>query len=219
MTRRMGTISIAVFAACALTAPRRADADDGVATDHQFADRPSLHLNFGADSVARGRVASTALRMHAGVSMAFGDGRARPMIALGGTVAEGKLSIDDPRALTGSLAFSFVDYGPEAQIGIRLVDGGYADTRFFLAAAYLRTDIDHRLTIDSVHGVVATPSGFRLSIGGNWMDRLWSYIERNGDVRRNPYSLLLVLVPHQVEIDLERSFGSVRYGATMSYGL
>src|SRR5206468_4290746 len=117
----------------------------------------------GADSVVRGRIVSTALRFHAGVSMAFGDGRVRPMVALGGTLADGELSIDDPRALTGSLAFSYVEYGPEAQIGIRLVNGGYVDTRFFLAAAYLRTAIDPRLTIDSVQGVVAATSGFRLS--------------------------------------------------------
>jgi hypothetical protein len=75
------------------------------------------------------------------------------MIGGGATLGLGKLSVDDPRALDGSVDIRYFDYGPEAQLGVRFVNGGIVDTRMFASFAYLRTELDERLMIDAVGGV------------------------------------------------------------------
>jgi hypothetical protein len=180
--------------------------------------QPSIHLNVGPEVAGSSLLWSTAVRVHAGASLTFGTGSVRPMVALGGTFAGGSLSLEDRRALRGWLSLDYLEVGPEAQLGVRLVDGGYVDTRIFASMAYLRTDVDPRVRIDPVPGVGTTRGGFRLSVGGNWEDWYARMLARASG-RDRGYNALIYLFPQQVEINMERSFGVGRYGVTLGYGI
>jgi len=212
MTRCILAIVLAVGSTLAARSAR-----GGVELSDDVA-QPSIHLNLGPEVAGSSRISSTAVRVHAGASLTFGTGRVRPMAALGGTFAGGTLSLEDPRALTGWLSLDYLEVGPEAQLGVRFVDGGYIDTRIFVSMAYLRTDVDPRVRIDPVPGVGTTRDGFRLSIGGNWED-WYARIVKRAHGRDHGYDALIYLFPQQVEINMERSFGLGLYGVTLAYGI
>jgi len=175
--------------------------------NRDFAASPTIYFDVGGEALAAGNGVSTdGMRLHGGLTQAFGDGSVRPFIGAGGTFGGGNLHKDDMRALSGTLSLGYLEYGPEAMVGVRFVDGGYLDTRVFASAAYLFTNIDQRIAIDAVDGVGNTSRGFRAAIGANWADRFEN-------------SWILYLLPQQIEVDYERSLGTARYGVTLSYGI
>lgn len=180
-----------------------------------FAASPTIYLDLGGEAlVANNGVSTDAVRIHGGLTQAFGGGSVRPFIGAGGTFAGGELHKDDMRALDGTLSLGYLEYGPEAMVGLRFVDGGYADTRIFASAAYLFTSIDQRIAIDAVAGVGNTSHGFRAALGANWADKLGALSMRDRQI-----GWMIFLVPQQIELDYETSLGTTRYGVTLSYGI
>jgi hypothetical protein len=176
----------------------------------------SPHVNIGYEYSGTSDVSSGVMRTHLGASWAFGRGRVRPMIGGGATLGLGKLSVDDPRALDGSVDIRYFDYGPEAQLGVRFVTGGIVDTRMFVSFAYLRTELDERLMIDSVGGVGGA-RGMRATLGVNWADSLVGPVASSN--KRDQSGWYMLLLPHQAELGWMRSAGSDRIGFTVSYGI
>ena len=191
-----------------------------VRDDHEedYASAPSIYVTLGGEFLGGGSVTTAATRFHGGVTQAFGGGSVRPFLGAGGTFAGGDLMRDDPRALDGTLSLGYLEYGPEAQIGLRFVNGGYVDTRLFASASYMWTDIDHRIMLDPVAGVGNTAHGLRASLGVNWEDHYAKWV-LDGKGGKDDMTWLVYLLPSQIEVDYERSLGSTRYGVTLSYGI
>jgi hypothetical protein len=178
------------------------------------------HASAGGEVAGGGGALSAGFRGHAGADWApRGDG-VRPTLGVGATLGFSELSIDDPRALDGTVAVGLLDYGPEVQLGLRWADGGLVDARVFVSAAYLITDLDDRLMLDPIAGVGGT-RGWRATIGGNWGDPMWrSGRERDGGVDDDDddAAWLVYLLPSQAELGWIRSGGSDRFGVTLAWG-
>jgi hypothetical protein len=208
----------------ATIAPQLAHADDEV-RDEGAPAPVAPHVNFGVDLMGGSETASVVGRFHVGMDTAFGRGHVRPSIGLGITFGAGILEVGDPRALTGSLSIGYRDYGPELQLGMRWVDGGVVDTRLFASFAFVRTDIDQRLMLDTVEGVGGR-FGARATLGLNWADHVPDWIRNS---TKGPcidhchstdgFEWLGILIPDQAEVGWERSAGSDRYGVTLSWGI
>lgn len=190
--------------------------------EERLADPPVLlapHANVGFE-VLGGTMTSAGVRAHLGLATAFGAGRVRPELGLGVTWGLAALSVEDPRALDGSVSLGHADWGPEAQLGLRFVDGGAVDTRVFASFAYLRTDLDDRLEMDPIPGVEGR-TGMRASLGANWADRsgrVAAGTSHRSD-KDDAFDWLILLAPQQVELTWERSAGSDRIGATFGWGI
>jgi len=170
-----------------------------------------LHMNAGVEILGGSGVSSSGLRTHLGMDKSIGTWRVQPSLGLGITFAYGALRVDDLRALDGRVSIGYRDWGPEAQLGLRWVNGGIVDTRVFASFSYLRVDLDSRLMLDAVEGVEGS-RGMRATIGASWADRIVS--DRSGDL-----DWLLIFAPQQVEAGWLRSAGSDRFGVTLSYGI
>jgi len=203
---------LAVVAAL-LSIPTTAAAE--TPTDHELAIAP--HANIGFELLGGADAFSAGTRVHVGVDKAFGGGRVQPSLGIGGTFGLASLSVSDPRALDGTVTVGHFDWGPEAQVGLRWVDGGVVDSRVFASVAYLYTNLDDRLMLDPIEGVQGT-RGLRASLGGSWADRQGraAIADRS---REGAYDWLILLAPQQVEATFERSAGSDRYGVTLSWGI
>lgn len=177
-----------------------------------------FHATIGVELMGGGQVLSTSTRGAASIDVPLLRGHLQPTIGAGATVALGSLSVEDPRALSGSLSLGYFEYGPEMRLGLRFVNGGVIDKQLFASLAYLRTTLDDRLMLDAVDGVGGT-RGMRASVGFNYADKMieWALPE-NGE-RDTAMNLLLLLAPQQVEVTWERSCGSDRTGVTLSWGI
>lgn len=191
--------------------------------EHETAEPPvaiAPHATVGVE-VLGGDATTAGGRAHLGLSTAFGTGRVRPQLGLGITWGWSTLSVSDPRALDGSVSLGHVDYGPEAQLGLRFADGGLVDTRVFASLAYLRTDLDDRLEMDPVPGVEGR-TGLRASIGANWADRAaraaTSRRHRDSD-KDGMFDWMILLLPQQAEVAWQRSAGSDRVGISLGWGI
>ena len=172
-----------------------------------------LHANAGFEVLGGGGgVTSSGLRTHLGVDKSVGTWHVQPDLALGVTFAYGALGVEDARALDGTVSIGYRDWGPEAQLGLRWVDGGIVDTRVFASFSYLRVDLDSRLMLDAVEGVGGN-RGMRATIGATWADRVFRDRGENSGI-----DWLLLFAPQQVEAGWLRSAGSDRYGITLSWG-
>lgn len=178
-----------------------------------FFDTPvGLHANAGIEVMGGSGVSSGGLRTHLGIDKSLGKTRIQPSLGLGVTFAYQALDVDDIRALDGSVALGYRDWGPEAQLALRWVDGGIVDTRVFASFSYLRVDLDSRLMLDPVEGVGGN-RGMRATVGATWADRIF---RNRGDA--TGLAWLLLLAPQQVEVGWLRSAGSDRYGVTLGWG-
>lgn len=175
------------------------------------------HLNVGFEVLGGANVFSGGVRTHVGMDRTFGHGHVRPSIGVGATFGLANLQLDDSRALDGSVGVGHYDYGPELQLGLRWANGGIVDTRVFASVAYLKVDVDDRLMLDPIAGVVGG-SGLRASVGATWTDALARLATSNRGDDTDISGLLLFLVPQQAEIVFERSAGSDRYGFAASWG-
>jgi hypothetical protein len=183
------------------------------------------HLTTGVELMGGGAFSLTN-RTQLGVSLIPDVGARRQLtLTLGGTFAAGTISADDPRALDGSVDVGYRDWGPQVQLGVRFNRSGFIRNRAFASVAYLRTDLDDRLTIDPVGGVGGT-QGFRATVGLNWA-RTWGDAlvakprgdtsdERDGNTLMK---VMLFIVPQQLEVGWIRSAGSDRVGITVSFGI
>jgi len=126
------------------------------------------YVNTGIEILGGANSWSYASRTHVGLDIAWGAGRIRPSIGGGGTFGLGTLEVPDPRALSGRVAIGYYEVGPELRLGLRWVDGGIVDSQVFASFAYLCTDLDARLMLDSVDGV-AGDRGMRAALGFNWV--------------------------------------------------
>lgn len=179
------------------------------------------HANAGFELLGGSDALSAGLRVHLGADLAVGEGRVRPSLGLGATLGSAWLSVDDPRALDGSVTLDQLDYGPEVQAGLRWVNGGIVDTRVFASFAYLRTYLDDRLQLDPIDGVSGR-AGYRASLGVNYADAVAALARRpSGDGRKADelIGMLMFLLPQQVEATWQRSAGSDRVGVTFSWGI
>jgi len=162
-----------------------------------------LHANAGVEILGGSNVTSSGLRTHLGIDKSIGTSRVQPDLALG---------VSDARALDGTVSIGYRDWGPEAQLGLRWVDGGIVDTRVFASFSYLRVDLDSRLMLDAVEGV-GGDRGMRATIGATWADRVFRDRGENSGI-----DWLLLFAPQQVEAGWLRSAGSDRFGVTLSWG-
>ena len=197
-----------------LRAPASARADEP---------RPDFHLTGGAEVEGAGGIISTSFRGQALVGAQLGHGRFRPSIAAGVVFSDGALYVEDPRAVTGSVAVAYQSVGPVMQLGFHLHDGDDHETAFvFASAAHLYTSTDARLMLDAVPGVTGgSGTGMSASLGVNWargvahwVDEGLSHAKESGGAA----GLLLFCLPQQLEVTVERDTGSTRTGATFSWG-
>jgi hypothetical protein len=131
------------------------------------------------------------------------------------------LNVKDPRGLDGTVDLGHFDYGPEIQLGLRFLDGGHVDTRLCATLAYLRTNLDKRLEIDTIPGVGGR-EGIRAAIGINFADRVGVLLVHDvSHPRRGRKSsgMMVAILPQQVELAWERSAGSDRAGAAFAWGI
>jgi hypothetical protein len=171
-----------------------------------------LHANAGVEILGGSNVTSSGLRTHLGIDKSVGTSHVQPDLALGVTFSYAALGVSDARALDGTVSIGYRDWGPEAQLGLRWVDGGIVDTRVFASFSYLRVDLDSRLMLDAVEGVGGN-RGMRATIGATWADRVFRDRGENSGL-----DWLLLFAPQQVEAGWLRSAGSDRYGVTLSWG-
>jgi hypothetical protein len=189
----------------------------------------TFHANVGAELTGGGDTFQYGARAHLGFSLIHDhDHYLKPMLTLGGTVGGGGLSVDDPRALDGTVNVSYADYGPELQLGLRF-GRGLIRNRVFASLAYLRTDVDQRLRLDSV-GNVNAGNGYRATIGVNFA-RTWGQVlvakgdsggsreEREAAEAAILLKIFWIAVPQQIEFGWIESAGSSRVGVTLSWGL
>lgn len=141
-------------------------------------------------------------------------GRWRPFLGAGLHVGSGVIGVEDPRALDGSVDLTYSTIGPELRAGLVYVDGGFADSQLYLAAAPLRVMVDERLMLDAVDGVVGG-GGLRLSVGVTWADQ-WFQEAFRDDV--NEWSWVAVFMPVLAEVTFERSAGFDRGGVSFGWG-
>lgn len=177
------------------------------------ADQLSVHANAGLEVLGSNDTISAAFRLHGGIGRSFGTGSVQPTLSIGGTFAYASLGVSDPRALDGTVDLGMVEYGPEVTVALRFADGGLADSRVFISGAWTYVDVDDRLMLDAVDGVEGG-QGKRLGIGVSWVDRVLRYESegKRGEV-------IMLFLPHQLEFVFERSAGSDRYGAALSWGI
>ena len=187
----------------------------GAVADPGDAHRVTPHATVGGEVLVGAETLSAGARSHVGADLVLGDAGVRPSLGVGATIGFGQLSADDPRALDGSVDFGYLDYGPELALGLRWVDGGLVDTRVFVSAAYLVTDLDDRLMLDPIDGVGGT-RGLRAAIGANWADAMWRIAGQ--DRSKNSGDFVLYFMPTQAELAWVRSGGSDRFGATLAWG-
>jgi hypothetical protein len=178
-----------------------------------YADQPAVHANAGFEILGGRDAMSTGLRLHAGIGRSFGSGSVQPTISAGGTLGYANLGVSDPRALDGRVDLGLLEYGPEVTLALRFANGGWADSRVFVSGAWTFVDLDDRLMLDAIDGVEGR-QGKRLGIGANWCDRILRFESRDKHAE-----VLMFFVPHQIELTFERSAGSDRYGATLSWGI
>jgi hypothetical protein len=203
-----------VIAVSWLVAPAAARADGPA---------PELHVTAGVEIEGDGRITSVGFRGQALVGTQLGSGRVRPSIAAGVVVGAGALYVEDPRAATGSVAVDFWGVGPILQLGLHLRDSDDHEAAYvFASAAHLRTSADARLRLDAVPGVTGgTGDGMRASLGANWAHRVDHYADAaTGDALKTAgvAALLLLVLPQQLEVTVERDAGSTRKGVTLSWG-
>lgn len=177
------------------------------------ADQLSIHANAGVEVLGGSDAISAGLRLHGGIGRSFGHGSIQPTLSIGGTFGFASLGISDPRALDGTVDLGMVEYGPEVTLALRFANGGFADSRVFVSGAWTYVDVDDRLMLDAV-GAVEGGQGKRLGVGVSWVDRILRY-EHEG--KRG--EVIMLFLPHQLELVFERSAGSDRYGATFSWGI
>jgi hypothetical protein len=185
--------------------------------------RPDFHLTGGAEVEGASGIISTSFRGQALVGAQLGSGRIRPSIAAGVVFSDGALYVEDPRAVTGSVAIGYQSVGPVMQLGLHMHDGDDHETAFvFASAAHLHTSTDTRLMLDAVPGITGgTGIGMRASLGVNWargvahlVDEGLSHAKESGGA----VAFLLFCLPQQLELTVERDTGSTRAGATFSWG-
>lgn len=180
----------------------------------------SPHVNVGGEVNGGGEALYGGVRVHVGGSRALvTGGSVQPTFGLGVTFGSGALGIDDARALDGTVDLAYLDYGPEAQLGLRWGGRGAVHDRVFASLAYVRTRLDERLMIDAVDGVGGV-DGWRAGVGLNWaatQAKIASQPSYDSDDEDVPW--LIFLVPQQLEVGWQRSAGSDRIGVTLSYGL
>ena len=177
-----------------------------------FSTPVGLHANAGVELLAGSGVTSSGLRTHLGIDKSVGTSHVQPDLALGVTFSYAAIGVSDARALDGTVSIGYRDWGPEAQLGLRWVDGGIVDTRVFASFSYLRVDLDSRLMLDAVEGVGGN-RGMRATIGATWADRVFR--DRGEE---SGLDWLLLFAPQQVEAGWLRSAGSDRFGVTLSWG-
>lgn len=175
----------------------------------------SLHINTGIEFAGGDNMFTGASRTHVGLAATPGRAGVRLSVAGGFTVGAGRLSIDDPRAIDGTLSLGYFDYGPEVQLALRFGNPSLVDNRIFVTAAYLHTQLDRRLMIDGVAGVGGS-DGMRVAVGIN-LAELQAKYGLEDDKESLP--MVLFLVPQQIEIGWIRSAGSDRTLFTMSWGI
>lgn len=177
------------------------------------ADQLNVHANGGLEILGGADALSVGFRAHAGIGRSFGTGNVQPTLSAGGTFGYANLGVSDPRALSGTVHLGLLEYGPEVTVGLRFANGGWADSRVFVSGAWTFVDVDDRLMLDAIDGVEGG-QGKRLGIGANWCDRLLRY-----ESGRKQSEVLMLFLPQQIELTFERSAGSDRYGATLSWGI
>jgi hypothetical protein len=88
------------------------------------------HITAGLE-IAIGRdITALAARVHAGGSHAFGEGRVRPSIGVGLTLAAGRLEPEQAKDA------SFFEWGPVLQLGVDIGDNELVTNRVFAIAGY-----------------------------------------------------------------------------------
>jgi hypothetical protein len=174
------------------------------------------HINIGGEGGGGSDFSAGGARFHAGASRAFGGGKVRPTIALGATLGVSTLTIREPRAFGGKLALTAVDFGPELQLGVRFVDGGWADTRIYAGAAVLLSDMEERIEVEQFD--VHASHGVRLAIGINYSDALMRVAGRSTGAKDDGRWLAIIL-PGQLEFAVTNTAGVPQVGFTIGYGL
>ena len=189
------------------------------------ADGPRLdfHLTGGAEVEGANGIISTSFRGQALVGAQLGSGRIRPSIAAGVVFSDGALYVEDPRAVTGSVAVGYQSIGPVVQLGLHMRDGDDHETAFvFASAAPLHTSTDTRLMLDAVPGVTSgTGTGTRASLGVNWARGVAHFVGddlTHAGETGGAAAFWLLLLPQQLELTVERDTGSTRAGGTFSWG-
>lgn len=206
--KRLATLLVLLAASSTASAETPTDSELGIAP----------HVNIGFELLGGRDVFQGGTRAHVGIDKALGSHGVQPSIGVGGTFGLSSLSVSDPRALDGTVTIGHFDWGPEAQLGLRWVDGGAVDSRVFASFAYLFTNLDDRLMLDPIEGVQGT-RGMRASLGASWADRAGRAAVASGHGEDDRYDWMILLAPQQLEITFERSAGSDRYGVTMSWGI
>ena len=182
-------------------------------------------INTGGEVMGGGEAILGASRSHVAISHSFGSSWPRPQLAVGATLGAGMLTVDDPRALEGTVQVPYYDYGPELQLGLAFGRGGFVKNRLFASVSYLRATVDDRRMLDGV-GALSGTDGMRITVGANWA-RGWAKAlakestafeseDRDADTFAK---IFLFLVPQQLEFGWARSAGSDRWGITLSYGI
>ena len=175
-----------------------------------------INGGFGSEILGGRNVHSGGGRLNGMLTFALGEARIRPTVGIGGTLSFGELSVKDMRALDGKVDLAMATYGPQAQVGLRWVDGGFLDNRIYASFALLRVSLDSRLMLDAVPGVGGT-IGMRGAIGASWADTM--YVKIKDDGSDPTASLLRWIAPTQFEVAWERGAGSNRYGIMLGWGL
>ena len=175
------------------------------------------HATIGAE-VLGGDAFSVGFRHNLGITRnLLPHARVSPSIGVLVTFGSSYISVDDTRALDGSLKIGQVDFGAGAQAGLSVHPVGFVESRLFVTGALLRVVVDDRLRFDQVAGIVDTPYGYRATAGINWFSTLLANSDDNNNDKED-LSWLAILLPHQLEFAWQRSAGSDRYGAAMSWG-
>lgn len=175
------------------------------------------HGTVGAE-VLGGDAFSVGFRHNLGVTWnLLPDARISPSIGVLATFGSSYISVDDARALDGSLKIGQLDFGAGAQLGLSVHRVGFVESRLFVTGALLRVVVDDRLRFDQVAGIVDTPYGYRATAGINWFSALLANSDDDNNDKED-LSWLAILLPHQLEFVWQRSAGSDRYGAALSWG-
>ena len=208
------TVFAVVFTLTWLLAPVRVHADGPA---------PELHLTAGVEIEGTSGITSVSFRGQALVGTHLGKGRLRPSIAAGVVAGTGALFVEDPRAATGAVGLSYTSLGPAVQLGLHLHGGDGHEAAFvFATLANLTTTTDARLMLDAVHGVdPRVTRGVRAALGVNWAHGVSDLVSTAAADPRHSGGLaavLLFVLPEQLEVTLERDTGSLREGATFSWG-
>jgi hypothetical protein len=173
---------------------------------------PKVEVEAAASIAGGDEVVSSSFRGFLGVGQALGRGRGwHALGALGLHVGTGVIYASDPRALDESVELQFSTVGPELRAGVVYVDGGYVDTRFYVAAAPLQVGVDDRLDIMPVAGVHGG-RGLRLAIGVTYADQ-WGKAFHG-----NEAAWLILFLPQSFEVIWERSGGKERTGVSFGWG-